>query len=189
MSYVIPMMDRTAYRWSARNVRHVSRPDMNTRRRLADPTQSPMTPMIFDQTNEPGPLLRRCHQRSSDIYSARTGVGAPTRQQLAILLAIHQLDRPTQARISARTGADRNTIAEVIRRLSARGLVEKRPSPDDSRASELELTAEGTAMVEAMLPQVRAVQAEILAPLPPELRSTFLLCLRIVAGVEKLESI
>jgi DNA-binding MarR family transcriptional regulator len=162
---------------------------MTTQKRKSNTPNSDPTDLSFDMSNEPGPLLRRCHQRSTDIYNSSVGEEAPTRQQLAIMLALHQIEEATQARISAATGVDRNTIAEILRRLETRGLVEKRPSSRDSRASEVVLSAAGLKTVKRLVPRVREVQEKILSPLPPVLRPVFLQCLRILAGIEPASSL
>lgn len=137
----------------------------------------------FDQRREPGPLLRRCYQRLRRTYTAVLGKAAPTPQQLAIMIAAYQLEEPTQARISERTGVDRNTISEMVSRLVDRGLLKKRPMLSDSRAWELRLTKKGNALVEELVPLAVKLEEKLLAPLTEELRPTFVHCLRLVAGI------
>lgn len=100
------------------------------------------------------------------------------------MIAAYQLAEPTQSRISARTGVDRNTIADIVPRLVSRGLMEKLPLPGDSRAWELRLTDRGRSLVEELVPLAVEMEEQLLAPLPEELRPVFIECLRLVAGVE-----
>lgn len=152
------------------------------------PPAAARKPTDFDQHWEPGPLLRRCYQRSRSIYTEVLGRSAPTPRQFAIMIAAYQLEEPTQSRISARTGVDRNTIADIVPRLVKRGLMEKLPMPGDSRAWELRLTKRGRTLVEKLVPLAVEMEEQLLAPLPEELRPVFVQCLRLVAGVEAASS-
>src|SRR3546814_3113472 len=78
----------------------------------------------FDIRTEIGPLLRRCDRHSLDLYESSVGPDAPTRQQVGVMLVIHQLKEPTQAQISQRSGIDRSTIRGIVRRLAKNGLVQ-----------------------------------------------------------------
>src|SRR3546814_12796183 len=63
-------------------------------------------------------LLRRCDRHSLDLYESSVGPDAPTRQQVGVMLVIHQLKEPTQVQISQRSGIDRSTISGIVRRLA-----------------------------------------------------------------------
>src|SRR3546814_17969881 len=69
----------------------------------------------FDIRTEIGPLLRRCDRHSLDLYESSVGPDAPTRQQVGVMLVIHQLKEPTQVQISQRSGIDRSTISGIVR--------------------------------------------------------------------------
>jgi DNA-binding MarR family transcriptional regulator len=137
----------------------------------------------WDAAGQPGPLIRRAHQRSHDIFTELVGRDGPTRQQIALLIALHQRPGSSQVDVSAATGIDPNTIAEMLRRLVARGLVARARSADDSRAWELHLTVAGKRLLRQTMPKAIQVQDMILATIPPELHDTFLYCLRRVAGI------
>lgn len=65
----------------------------------------------------PGPLLRRCHQRSRDLFNEVLGEFGLTRQQTAILIAIAQNPGNNVQNLSDATGCDRSTIADIMGRL------------------------------------------------------------------------
>src|SRR3546814_19230576 len=97
----------------------------------------------FDIRTEIGPLLRRCDRHSLDLYESSVGPDAPTRQQVGVMLVIHQLKEPSQVPISQRSGIDRSTISGIVRRLAKNGLVQLIPSLSDIRAVTHFLTIDG----------------------------------------------
>jgi DNA-binding MarR family transcriptional regulator len=137
----------------------------------------------WDAVRLPGPLLRLVHQRSHDLYTELVGRDGPTRQQIAVLIALYQRPGASQAELTAATGIDRNTLAEMLGRLVERGLVERRRAAGDGRAWELRLGPTGAALLRETMPAALRVQRLLLEPIPPELRETFLECLRRVAGI------
>lgn len=137
----------------------------------------------FDSSNLPGPLIRRCQQRAEDLYVATAGPGAPTPRQLAIMIALHQEPGSSVAELAQATGVDRNTIGEMIGRLLKKRLVARRRSKSDGRAWVLDLTETGETVVYDNYPNAVAVQEKILAPLPTNLRVSFMQALRILAGL------
>jgi DNA-binding MarR family transcriptional regulator len=138
-------------------------------------------PLLLDEA--PGALLRRCHQRSREIFESLIGrEGGLSRQQFAVLIAMSQAPKASLTAISEASGFDRNTLAEIVGRLQKKGYVTRRRSAADARASEIALTPEGARFVAAMMPRAHEVQRQILAPLPSELKPVFVHCLRILLG-------
>jgi DNA-binding MarR family transcriptional regulator len=148
---------------------------------MSNPAEDPIA--SFDLLAAPGHLLRRNHQRSYELFTQRVGDIA-TRQQFAMLLALAQRPGCSQNELVAATGMDKSTLKEMLGRLVARGWVERRRDPNDSRAWAMSITAEGRALVEELVPKVAAAQADILAPLPEADRPFFLHCLRVLLGIE-----
>jgi DNA-binding MarR family transcriptional regulator len=136
----------------------------------------------FDLRRSPGYLIRRCHQRSRQIFDELIGADTGlSRQQVAVLIGIDQNPHVTQARLSEATGFDRNTLAELMSRLISKKLVERRRAQSDARAYEVTLSSMGAQQVRAIYPRMRQVQAQLLAPLPTRLRPTFLGCLQMLS--------
>lgn len=133
----------------------------------------------------PGHLLRRCHQRSHEIFNHAIGKRGITRQQTATLIVLAQNPGASQQELSDESGFDRNTLADITSRLLGKGLIERRRSAADSRAYEVFLTAAGARLVKRVMPAAHEVQRRILEPLPPELRPVFIRCMRIMLGLEK----
>jgi len=140
-------------------------------------------PGAFELSQSPGYLLRRCHQRSRQIFDELIGFETGlSRQQLALLIGIDRYPHATQARLSAVTGFDRNTLAELMNRLIDKHLVERRRAQNDARAYEVSLSELGAAKVRKMYPRYRRVQDKILAPLPRSLRPKFMECLHLLSA-------
>jgi DNA-binding MarR family transcriptional regulator len=137
----------------------------------------------FDLRRSPGYLIRRCHQRSRQIFDELIGFETGlSRQQVAVLIGIDQNPNVTQARLSEATGFDRNTLAELMSRLISKKLVERRRAQSDARAYEVTLSSAGAARIRSIYPKVRQVQSRILAPLPARMRPEFLECLTILSA-------
>jgi DNA-binding MarR family transcriptional regulator len=133
----------------------------------------------------PGHLLRRCHQRSREIYESLLGRRGLSRQQFAVLIAMSANPGASLTRISAATGFDRNTLAEMIGRLVKKGYVTRRRSAADARASAMALTQKGRRYVRETMSRAHEVQRRILEPLPASLRPVFVHCLRLLLGLDQ----
>jgi DNA-binding MarR family transcriptional regulator len=138
----------------------------------------------FDLSSAPGHLLRCCHSRAraifDEIVGRETGL---SKQQVALMIAIAQNPSATHALLAEHSGFDRNTLADTLDRLIAKGLVSRERSKRDARAYEIGLTPSGHAQIEAIMPLSTLVQAKILEPVPEELRATFIRCLQLLAQV------
>ncbi|MDP3908670.1 MarR family winged helix-turn-helix transcriptional regulator [Novosphingobium sp.] len=123
-----------------------------------------------------GHLIRRLHQLSTQIYTARTREAGfdITSVQFAALDAISANPGIDQAGVAALIAYDRPTIGEVINRLVAKGLVERAINDADRRARVLRLTPDGLDVFQRLLPIVSDLQSAILGNLPPDDRAAFL---------------
>ncbi|WP_109776509.1 MarR family winged helix-turn-helix transcriptional regulator [Quadrisphaera granulorum] len=71
--------------------------------------------------------------------------------------------------LAAQTSATLPRLSHVVKRMESRGLVERRPDPDDRRATVAVLTDGGMARIEQAAPgHVRAVRAHVVDILTPE---------------------
>jgi DNA-binding MarR family transcriptional regulator len=130
----------------------------------------------MDRIEMAGHLIRRLHQRSTQIFQAQTQAAGfdLTSVQFAALDAIARQPGIDQASLAATIGFDRATIGGVIDRLEHKGLVQRVVSAQDRRARQLHVTPEGKQLLVASRPVVEALQADILAPLSPAQRAAFL---------------
>jgi DNA-binding MarR family transcriptional regulator len=138
----------------------------------------------FDLLNAPGHLLRRCHQRSHELYNEVTAEFGLTRQQFALLLALLQQPGASVQEIADVTGTDRNTLGGIVSRLESKKLIERRRSDRDARAYELQISAAGIALLRQMEGAIATVGERILEPLKPAERADFLRYARKLAGID-----
>ncbi|EGP47344.1 MarR family winged helix-turn-helix transcriptional regulator [Achromobacter insuavis] len=145
---------------------------------------SPRALREFDLTQVASHLLRRAHFRAEALFAQAFPDEDLTPRQKALLITVHQNPGATQSRIAELIALDRNSFAEMIARMTAKGYVRRTRSAEDGRAYALEITDEGMALLARVLPRDAQVEAQVLAPIPEELRPVFLQCLRLMAGLE-----
>ena len=95
-----------------------------------------------------GHLLRRAHQRHTAIFQENIGDAQLTPLQFAALVKLSDVEIVSQNQLGRLTAMDAATMQGVIRRLLSRGLIERRPDPDDRRRLQLRLTDQGRSLVE-----------------------------------------
>jgi DNA-binding MarR family transcriptional regulator len=84
-----------------------------------------------------------------------------TSQQSAVLMYLVKNDAVPLTRIGEALGLNAPAVTGLATRLERLGLVERRDDPADGRAYRLTLTADGRHRAAAILPRVRALQAEL----------------------------
>lgn len=122
----------------------------------------------------PSHLLHRVLQLALDIYTEEAGADAPTQRQFAVLEACAQKDGLTQTDLVKATGIDRSTLADLVARMTTKGLLLRERSAIDARANTVRLSPEGQAALDAARPRVEAADKRILGLLPKGRRDTFL---------------
>lgn len=105
---------------------------------------------------------------------------AITPRQKAALVIVYQQPGLNQNALADRLYMDRNTVAEMVRRLVATGLLQRVGATDDQRAYQLFLAPAGAALLNRVMPRDAAVEADLLERLPAEYRQLFLKCLRLL---------
>jgi len=130
-------------------------------------------------------LLRRAHFRAEEIFNQELGSSGLTPRQKALLITAYQNPGANQNELAEKIAIDRNSFAEMLARLVARGYVRRGRSRDDGRAYEIHITDKGIRAAEEVLPGDALVEKRIMEPLPEELRPLFVKCLKIMVGLEK----
>jgi len=128
----------------------------------------------------PGHHIRRLHQIAVAVFLQETEAHGVTPVQYGALQAVHNAPGLDQRTLARAIGLDTSTVAGVVDRLEARGLLLRSTSPDDRRVRLLTLTAEGCALLAATMPAMWRAQERILEPLPPQQRDEFMRMLRIL---------
>ncbi|MFT4089777.1 MAG: MarR family transcriptional regulator [Asticcacaulis sp.] len=124
--------------------------------------------------NSPSHLLHKVLQIALDIYNEETGDSGLTQRQYALLLAADTPEGLTQTDLVRITGIDRSTLADMVTRLTAKGLLARERSSTDARANLVTLSDEGRQALDAIKPKVTAADARILGLLSPPKRESFL---------------
>ncbi|HVY42807.1 MAG TPA: MarR family winged helix-turn-helix transcriptional regulator [Hyphomicrobiaceae bacterium] len=119
-------------------------------------------------------LLHRAGQCATDVFAAEMASSDLTPRQYAVLLAVSQHEGLSQTDLVERTGIDRSTLADIVRRVLKKGLLQRRRTRDDARAYSVKLTEEGWRVLRAAEPVVRRVDDRLLSMLPSKQREQFI---------------
>src|SRR5580698_9838362 len=119
-------------------------------------------------------LLHRVLQLALDFHTEAAGPSGLTQRQYTVLAAAGAADGVSQSDLVRATGIDRSTLADLVARMIAKGLLERERSATDARANSVRLSAAGrTALTEGGRPASRS-DAKLLALLTPKKRDSFL---------------
>ncbi|MBL8831578.1 MAG: MarR family transcriptional regulator [Rhodospirillales bacterium] len=125
-----------------------------------------------------GHLLRRAHQRHVAQFEKEVGDLDLTPTQFAALAKISERGEVSQNLLGRMTAMDPATIQGVIQRLMARGLIDRRPDPNDRRATLLRLSAPGRTLTREAIRRAHHVSKGVLEPLTPDDRAQLTALLR-----------
>lgn len=134
--------------------------------------------VAVDLDDLPGHYIRRLHQIAVAIFLQETEALGVTPVQYAALQAVANQPGVDQRTLARSIGLDTSTLAGVVDRLEARGLVQRNASPDDRRVRLLTPTPDGLQLLADVVPAMRAAQRRILEPLPATERREFMRMLR-----------
>ncbi|MEM1370615.1 MAG: MarR family winged helix-turn-helix transcriptional regulator [Pseudomonadota bacterium] len=133
-------------------------------------------------------LLHRVGQCATDVFQSELNDADLTPRQFAVLASLAKHEGASQTDLVDMTGIDRSTLADIVRRMLKKGLVQRKRTKEDARAYAVKLTADGTRALKQAGPLVSKVDDKILAAVPASNRRAFLSALEnIVAslGVEE----
>ena len=137
--------------------------------------QNKSPPLTMDAVyTKPGYLFRRMQQIAVAIFVEECRAYDLTPVQYAALVAIRTHPGIDATRLSAVIAFDRSTLGNVIERLEAKQLIERKPSRQDKRVKLLYLTKAGIALLRDIMPSVDRAQARMLQPLKPADRRTLM---------------
>jgi MarR family transcriptional regulator, temperature-dependent positive regulator of motility len=128
----------------------------------------------FDLNASPSHLLHRASQIAADLHLEAFGGAGLTQRQVAVLSVLGTTDGISQSELVSQTGIDRSTLAEMVARMEARGLMVRTKSATDSRANVVNLTAEGKAALAEALPKLIAIDRGVLELLQTGRRGIFI---------------
>ena len=119
-------------------------------------------------------LLHRAGQCAAEVFQTELGSGDVTPRQFAVLVTVSQNEGLSQTHLVERTGIDRSTLADIVRRMLKKGLLQRRRTREDARAYAVKLTEEGWRVLKSVEPLSRKVDERILSSLPSAQRDRLL---------------
>lgn len=125
-------------------------------------------------------LLRRAHFKAEEVFAAEFRDESVTPRQKAALVILYQNPGLNQNLLAEKLFMDRNTVAEMVRRLSEKGWISRVASAGDARAYELFLAPAGQQLLDRMMERDLAIERRMLERLPEEYRPLFLKCLKLM---------
>lgn len=107
--------------------------------------------------------------------------------ELDLLVTLRHTEGPVIARHLMRiTNRSAAGISKMLRKLEARGLIEKQPSQTDRRSTLVSITERGCEVVDSLFPRQLALEAQLLSRLSAEDRESVISALNtLVAALEK----
>lgn len=125
-------------------------------------------------------LLHRAGQCAGDVFQGEFGASDLTPRQYAVLITVSQNEGLSQTDLVGQTGVDRSTLADIVRRMLKKGLLQRRRTKEDARAYAVRLTDEGWRVLKSCEPLVRRVDERILEALPAKHREQFVADLAVI---------
>jgi DNA-binding MarR family transcriptional regulator len=121
-----------------------------------------------DLWNRPGFLIRRLHQIHVAMFLEECREFNVTPVQFGVLTVLKDTETSDLVSIARRIGVDRITVADVVRRLERRDLVDRPPNTADKRTKIARITEQGRTFVEAVQPAMIRAQKRFVNPLSKE---------------------
>jgi len=135
-----------------------------------------------------GFLLRLLEARYDGLYQNLTRQNDITPRQFGLLMALYQHGPLTPSVLAERISSDRNTLSEMLKRMTERKLISKKANAEDRRSVQVQITARGEATLLKVIPAAARLQDLMLAPLTKEDRAHFLKCMLAIAKASPLDA-
>jgi DNA-binding MarR family transcriptional regulator len=110
-------------------------------------------------------LLHRAGQCAGDIFQNKLGSSDLTPRQFAVLVTVAQNEGLSQTHLVEKTGIDRSTLADIVRRMLKKNLLQRRRTREDARAYAVKLTDEGWRTLRSVEPAAVDVDDVVLSAL------------------------
>lgn len=132
----------------------------------------------------PGHLLRRAVQVMNQLWNEEVS-HTITSPQFAALNALYSEPNLDQRNLGQRISLDRSTMADVVSRLSKRGLIRSERDTRDGRRKTITLTPKGLLAVQQLIPRTHAMTRRLVGPLNQKQRDDLLCMLSKVVGANE----
>lgn len=127
------------------------------------------------------PLLRRAWYGLNQAFRRRISHLNITPDQFTVMRTLLERDGITQRELTQLISSDPNTVASLLERMEAAGLIERKTHEKDRRANRLKLKPAGKKKYSAARDMAIALQSQVLSVLPENKREEFLEHLTLVA--------
>jgi DNA-binding MarR family transcriptional regulator len=124
----------------------------------------------LDLARHTGFLVRRTQQAHLAAWAREVG-GELTNVQFGVLNVLCRLGEASQRELCDELDLDRSTVAGLVARLEARGLVARARAAHDRRRNVVRLTAEGERVLRDTVDAAARVDGRLTAPLTPAERA------------------
>jgi DNA-binding MarR family transcriptional regulator len=121
----------------------------------------------------PGHLLRRALQAMNQLWDREVSHSI-TSPQFAALNALYGEPAIDQRTLGERISLDRSTMAEVVSRLSGRGLITTARDSNDGRRKTIRLTPKGVATLQQLIPRTHEMTRRLVGALDANEREEML---------------
>jgi DNA-binding MarR family transcriptional regulator len=119
-------------------------------------------------------LLHRAGQCAEVLFTNEAAKADLTPRQFAVLVCVAQNPDVSQTGLVEQTGVDRSTLADVVRRLVKKGLLQRKRTREDARMYAVRLTTKGQNALNSVKPLATKVDQRILAALRADQRGGFI---------------
>lgn len=120
--------------------------------------------------NDIAHLLHRASQSADDLLASRISELNLTPRQITVLRAVSELENASQTALVDRTGIDRSTLADIVRRLVDANLLQRERARHDARMYAVALTGQGREKLSQAEPILASVSDDVLAAVPANAR-------------------
>jgi DNA-binding MarR family transcriptional regulator len=116
-------------------------------------------------------LLHRAVQVADAAFVRQMGESQLTPRQFAVLVAVSEQPSRNQTNLVAKTGIDRSTLADIVRRLVDDGVLQRKRCKEDVRSYAVRLTPKGEEILSTAEPAAKRANEELLGLLPAKTQS------------------
>ncbi|MBA3068622.1 MAG: MarR family transcriptional regulator [Hyphomonas sp.] len=121
--------------------------------------------MSYNLNASPSHLLHRAQQIAANHSASALKTAGLTLRQFSVLAALSGNEGVSQSDLVNATGIDRSTLADMVARMEAGGMIKRSDSKTDARAKSVSLTAKGKKAFDKALPAVTKADAALFATL------------------------
>ncbi|WEH38303.1 MarR family transcriptional regulator [Streptomyces sp. NBC_01218] len=130
-----------------------------------------------------GHLIRRAEQVHTSLWFRHVSRDI-TSQQFAVLNALRREPGIDQRTLAQHTSLDRSTVNQMVRRLVGQGHLSQVRDDGDRRRTLLSLTADGSELLDALIPPAERVNEQLLQSLTGSERALAVDVLRKIAALD-----